>query len=241
MDHGTVNAAELHNSCSFGPHVSLPWSIAERTQATYNLQRILGEICLEVRRQEFPELSPGHKASGSNNTVTSPTGAQHITKVTESGSIKHGDVDINFSLAIDGPRLTLPPRADIVWVFDQLLSYATACLVDPQHALWAQDGVSANTTTADSTGELARHPDHHQRPGLHVDMEPFIFHALSLEIHCYWVSAMSTRSLAVKCFCSWRTMKMASVVPLPGTKLNWISWMLKSSSFMFWSVTLRPW
>ena len=33
----------------FGPHVSLPWSIAERTQAVYILLRTLEERCLEVR------------------------------------------------------------------------------------------------------------------------------------------------------------------------------------------------
>ena len=38
-----------HSSDSFGPNVSLPWSIAERTQALYTLPRILGERCLVVR------------------------------------------------------------------------------------------------------------------------------------------------------------------------------------------------
>ena len=81
------------------------------------------------------------------------------------------------------PRLTLTPRADIVWVFEQSLSYATACLVDPQHTLGAKDGVSANTTTADITGALARFLETimaiigDQALGLHVDMEPFTFHA----------------------------------------------------------------
>ena len=35
--------------CSFGLHVSLPWTIAKRTRATYTLPRILGERCVEVR------------------------------------------------------------------------------------------------------------------------------------------------------------------------------------------------
>ena len=34
---------------SFGPHVSLPWSIAEQTPAWYTLRHILGERCLVVR------------------------------------------------------------------------------------------------------------------------------------------------------------------------------------------------
>ena len=46
-----------HSHCSravtarvpLGPHVSLTWSIAEQTQTTYTLSRILGERCLEVR------------------------------------------------------------------------------------------------------------------------------------------------------------------------------------------------
>ena len=35
--------------CSLGPHVLLPWIIAERMQATNTLPCILGERCLEVR------------------------------------------------------------------------------------------------------------------------------------------------------------------------------------------------
>ena len=38
-----------HSPSSFGPHVLLPWSIANRMQASYTLLRILGEWCLEVR------------------------------------------------------------------------------------------------------------------------------------------------------------------------------------------------
>ena len=72
----------------------------------------------------------------------------------------------------------------IIWVFDQSLRYGTARLVDPQHTLWAQDGVFADTTTADSTGVLARFLEdimvitRDQELGLlHVDTEPFTFHA----------------------------------------------------------------
>ena len=75
-------------------------------------------------------------------------------------------------------------RADIIWVFVQAFSYATARLVDPQHTLWAQYGVSADTTTAGSTGVLARFLEDtlvitkDQDLGLlQVDMEPFTFHA----------------------------------------------------------------
>ena len=39
----------FRSSGSFGPHVSLPWSIVKRMQATYTLSHILGERCLEVR------------------------------------------------------------------------------------------------------------------------------------------------------------------------------------------------
>ena len=128
--------------------------------------------------------------------------------VAENGfHIKYGDVDIHFShsLAIDGPRLTLTPRADIVCVFDQSLSYTTARLVDLHIALWEQDGVYADTTKAGSTGVLARFLEDilvltsDQELGLlHVNAEPFTlhatFHALSLEIYSSLVSAISTRS-----------------------------------------------
>ena len=98
----------------------------------------------------------------------------------------NGAADIHFShsSAIDGLKFTLTRMADIDWVFDQSLSHATACLVDPQHALWAQDGVAVNTTTADRTGVLARFVEDilvmtkDQELGLlHVDTEPFTFHA----------------------------------------------------------------
>ena len=74
-----------------------------------------------------------------NGAVTAPTGAQRVAKIVESGfHIKHGTIDIHLShnSAIDGPRLTLTPGADIVMVFDQSLSYATARLVDPQSTFW---------------------------------------------------------------------------------------------------------
>ena len=149
---------------------------------------------------ELPQFSPGHTASSSNDTVTAPAWAQNITKVAESGfQIKHGaaDIHLSHSSAIDGLRLTLTPRADIDWVFDQSLSYATACLVDPQHVLWAQDGVSADTTTADSTDFWRTSWSSQKTRNLVLFMltwSPLLsmpaFHALSLEIHsslgCPW-------------------------------------------------------
>ena len=46
----------------------------------------------------------------------------------------------------------------MVWVGHQSLSDATALGVDPQHALWALDGV-VDTTIPNSIGELARNMD----------------------------------------------------------------------------------
>ena len=49
------------SSGSLGPHVSLPWSTAERTRASYTLPCILGERCLVVRTgrsvQNFPQAT----------------------------------------------------------------------------------------------------------------------------------------------------------------------------------------
>ena len=56
--------------------------------------------------------------------------------------------------------------------------------MDPQHTLWAQDGISVDTTTAGSTGVFVRflggHPGHHQRPGTWSSLcwhGTFTFHA----------------------------------------------------------------
>ena len=59
------------NHCSssglFGPQISLPWSLAERTQASYTLSYILGERCLVVRTSKnflnFPQATPGPGAT----------------------------------------------------------------------------------------------------------------------------------------------------------------------------------
>ena len=122
----------------------------------------------------------------------------------------HFAVEPGFSVkneCYNGPRLTLTPRAGILWVIDQLLSYATASLVDPQHALRAKDGVSADTTTADNTGVLDRFLEDiliitsDQKLGFFIlTWSPLLsmpaFHALSLEIHSTWVSVMSIGWLA---------------------------------------------
>ena len=49
--------------------------------ATYHGWEVSGGL----DRQEFPELSPGYTAPGSNGIATAPTRAQHISKVAESG------------------------------------------------------------------------------------------------------------------------------------------------------------
>ena len=113
----------------FGPHVLLPWSIAEQTQVSYTLPCILGERCRVVRTGksflDFPQgtqhlatMALSQPPPEHCHTVTVPTRAQHITLVAESGfHIKHGAVNIHFShsSAIDGSRLTLTPGTDIVF------------------------------------------------------------------------------------------------------------------------------
>ena len=71
----------------------------------------------------------------------------------------------------------------MIWSGHQLLSDATALLVDPPHALWALDWVVADTTRAGSTGVFARFLDdsmantRDQELGLlGLDMELFTFH-----------------------------------------------------------------
>ena len=141
------------SSVSLGPHVLLPCNM---------LPRILGERCLLVR--------------AGKSFLNFPQATQHLAIMALSHS--------SHSSAIDGSTVTPTHGADIVWVLDLSLSYATARFVDPQHTLWEQDGVSADTTTADSTGALAKFLGdimaltRDQEPGLlHVDTEPFTFHA----------------------------------------------------------------
>ena len=120
----------------FAPDVSIPWSIAERTNALYTLSHILGKKCW-LWQARVSLIFPGHTTSDRHGTFTAPTGAQHINYITESDlHTKHGAVYIHFShsSAIDGPGLAIPPAADIFWVGHQSLRDATALLVDPPHA-----------------------------------------------------------------------------------------------------------
>ena len=148
------------------------------------------------------------RVSGSNGTVTAPTGAQCITNVAESGfGIKPGAVGIHFShnLAINEPRLTLTPRADIVSVFDKSLSYATARLVD--HSMHCEHRMEFLPTPLQQTGQ-GYLPDFCRTSWSSPETRNLVFfmmrqstllsipalNALSLEIHSSWVSAMKTRS-----------------------------------------------
>ena len=109
-----------------------------KPRTPYHVSLVSG-VCLDVRTgKSFLNLpwATQHLAMALSHP---PTGAQCVAKIVESGfHIKHGTIDIHFShnSAIDGPRLTLTPGADIVMVFDQSLNYATARLVDPQSTFW---------------------------------------------------------------------------------------------------------
>ena len=73
------------NHCSslglFGPQISLPWSLAERTQASYTLPYILGERCLVVRTSKnflnFLQATPGPGATHLAAMVLSQTPPKH--------------------------------------------------------------------------------------------------------------------------------------------------------------------
>ena len=93
--------------------------------------------------------------------------------------------------------------ADIIWFSHQSISDAISPRVYPQLVVQAFDGVVANSTVADSTVVLARFIEYidgnagDQELGLlHIDTEPFTFHALSIEIKSFRLPAMSTRSSA---------------------------------------------
>ena len=171
----------------FGPQVSLPCSIALWTQASYTLPHILSKRCLVVSTCKCFLNFPRPHNIWQQWHCHSPTRAQHNTYVAESClRIKHRAVHIYFShsSSINGPILTLTHEADIVWVGNQSLSDAIALLVDSQHTLWALDVVVADTLTADSTWVLAGFLEdvmsvtRYQELGfLHVDTEPFTFHA----------------------------------------------------------------
>ena len=67
-------------------HISLPWSIAERTQASYPLPRILGERCLVV--------------SKGKSFLKFPQATQHLAAMALSQPPHH-----------PGSRMWLPPQA----------------------------------------------------------------------------------------------------------------------------------
>ena len=85
-----------------------------------------------LEQAQFLELPFGHTASGSNDTVTAPTGARHITCVAESGfHIKHGAIDIHF--------LTVRPsmrRNSLVHLGQIYFGSLNSHLVMPPYILW---------------------------------------------------------------------------------------------------------
>ena len=170
---------QIHISLGlFGPHASIPWSIAEQTHC------ILGDRCLVIRTNKH-FLTLAHTTQ--HLVAIALSGAQHIPQVAGSGfHLKHCVVNLHCSRrsAIDGLRLTFTPGADIDFIGNQSLNYTTALLLDPQHTWWAQYGVAADTTTADGTGVHAKFLEdivaitRDQELGLlYVDTEPFTFHA----------------------------------------------------------------
>ena len=120
------------SSCSLGPYVLLPYGAKlneckPRTPCQVSWVRGIWRLGQAGVSWTFPRPYSIWQQWHCHG----PTGAQHITKVAEGGfHFKHGAVDIPFShnSVIDGPRLTLTPGADIVWVFDWSLSHATARL-----------------------------------------------------------------------------------------------------------------
>ena len=146
-------------SVVFGLCVSLSRSMAERRQTSYILSRILGEICLVVSTNKFPDLYLSHATSGDNGIITAPTGLQHVTQMEERGlHIEHGTVDIHLrhSSTVDWPSFAITPvcRNSLGWLPDVQWCHCSSC--GPHLVLQALDGVAARTTTADSTRVLAR-------------------------------------------------------------------------------------
>ena len=192
-----------------------------------------------IMAQSFRQSHQGSGFFGFHVTppwsITEPTKASHtLARILVRG------VDIHFSHSLSSgePRLSLTPWADIAWVFDQSLSYDIARLVYPQHPLLAQGGVSADTTTTDNTGVLARFLEdimaiiRDQELGLlHVEMDPLLsmpaFHAVSLKIHFSWESMMSTGSSAKR---------SSHGTPVPNSSENASSTRLKSSG-----LRTEPW
>ena len=167
---------------------------------------ILGKRCLVVRAGKrflnFPQATP-HLAAMS---VSQPPPV-HSKSLREQNVASISSMVLSTSTSVWVRHLWAETHPYTWGIYSLGLwpVYATARPVNPQHALWAQDGVSADTTRADSTGVFARYLEDisviTRDPGLlHVDMEPLTFQArlpdLELEIDSSWVSPMSTRSSA---------------------------------------------
>ena len=103
-----------------------------------HLPCISGERCLVIRTgKSFLNFPRAMQNLGAMAHRHSPSRAQHVTQVAESGfHIKHGAVDIHFShsFAMDGSILAITPVAGIVWVGHQSFSDATAPFLDQQLA-----------------------------------------------------------------------------------------------------------
>ena len=118
-----------------------PYLWSSRT--VYTLSRTIGESTWRRGQAIALWTFPGHTASGGNWTVTGPTGAQHVTKVAESGiHTRLGVVAIHFShwSAVDGLRLALTPGRYVVCVGHQWTGDVAPHFVDPELALRALDG-----------------------------------------------------------------------------------------------------
>ena len=197
------------------------------------------------------------RISGSNGTVTAPTGVQCITNVAESGfGIKPGAVGIHFShnLAINEPRLTLIPRADIVSVVDKSLSYATARLVD--HSMHCEHRMEFLPTPLQQTGQgylpvFCRtswsSPETRNLVFFMMRQSTLLsipaFNALSLEIHSSWVSAMKTRSSVKRSSHGapvWNSRNIASSTRMKSSGLRTEPWCTPTptlNSSLYWPLT----
>ena len=134
--------------------LSLTWESPYLGKSVFILRRGPGG----QDRQVITGLSPDHSTFGGNDTVTAPTGAQHITQVAECGlHIKHGAIHIHLShwSAVDRLSLAMTPGPDVIWVGNQPTNDAIASLVDRQLALRALEGIVAYSTVVDSRGVLA--------------------------------------------------------------------------------------
>ena len=165
----------------------------------YTLSHILGERCLEVKTG---------KSFWQQRHCHSP----HQSAVYHKCSRKwfpHQDWcrqhPFHSQFGQFEPRLTLTPRADIVWVFDKSLSYATARLVD--HSMHCEHRMEFLSTPLQQTGQgylpdfwrtSWSSPETSDLVFFMMRQSPLLsipaFNALSLEMHSSWVWAMKTRS-----------------------------------------------